>query len=114
MIAIKSRVPREDISYILKKGNLHSSKLFIIRFQENNKHFSRYRVIISKKLESEAVKRNRLRRQIYEAIRVNSSENKQKGLDIILIPKKNIKKMAFSQITKDLTDNVIRANNGKI
>ena len=98
MIATKLRVPKEYIGYILKKGNPDSSKLFIIRLQQNNKHFSRYRVIISKKLENEAVKRNRLRRQIYEIIRINSPKSQEIGMDIILIPKKNIKKVEFNSM----------------
>ncbi len=114
MIATKLRVPKEYIGYILKKGNLDSSKLFIIRLQRNNKHFSRYRVIISKKLESAAADRNHLRRQIYEIIRVNSPTSQEIGMDIILIPKKNVKKVDFSSMSKDIIDNIIKMQNGKI
>lgn len=104
MLATKQRVPRQYIDYILKKGNLHSSKFFIIRFRENRQHFCRYRAIVSKKVDPKAVKRNHLRRQIYEAIRTNLPQTEVSGnnLDLILIVKKNALKASFAQIEADI------------
>lgn len=116
MLATKYRVPRQYIDYILKKGDLFTSKLFIIRFKENRQHFCRYRAIISRKVDLKAVKRNRLRRQIYEAIRINSSqkENQQNPFDLILIVKKNAMKASFAELEADIKTNVINHQYGKI
>ncbi len=111
MILNKHKVPRVDIPYILKKGQLSNSDLFIIRCRENNENFSRFRVIISKKLEAKAVKRNKLRRQIYEAIRENL-ETKSINNDYILIPKKKIVKNIYQEIAKDIRDNIINKKHG--
>lgn len=111
MISNKHKVPRIDIPYILKKGQLSNSDLFIIRYRKNNENFSRFRVIISKKLEAKAVKRNKLRRQIYESIRENLG-TKSINNDYILIPKKKIVKNIYQEIAKDIRDNIINKKHG--
>ena len=113
MISTKARVPRQSIPYILKKGNSYHSELFIIRHTKNDGHNSRYRVIISKKLLREAVDRNKLRRQVYEAIRKNDKESAKQGQDIILIPKKNILTRNYQQIEEDIKKNVLNKSHGQ-
>jgi ribonuclease P protein component len=107
MIAQKHRVPKEFIPQLLKSGESYRSDLFIIRYKENEKQFNRYRVIISKKIDPKAVKRNKLRRQVYEAIRVNSVENIE-GKDMILIPKKIIGSKSYAEIEKDISKNITK------
>lgn len=102
MIAAKFRIPRADISYILKKGEQFISKLFIVKYTENKEDFSRYRVIVSRKIYPKAVKRNHLRRQIYEAIRLNQGKEEGKKKDLVLIPKKNILKADYKSIEEDI------------
>jgi len=105
MIAKKHRINREFIPYILKKGESKKSGLFIIRFTKNQEKSSRFRVIVSKKIHPKAVKRNYLRRQIYEAIRESSKEiTDNKKLDIIFIPKKTILKNNYQEIKKDIKE----------
>lgn len=113
MLAQKYRVPRQLIDYILKKGDFYTSKLFLIRYKNNKENFCRFRVIISKKVDAKAVKRNHLRRQIYEILRLNSSEEKT-GLDLILIAKKNTIKSNYKELESDLKNNIINRHNGKI
>lgn len=113
MILKKYKVPRVDIPYILNKGDLSNSDLFIIRSRKNNENFSRFRVIISKKLEAKAVKRNKLRRQIYEAIRLNI-ENSIENNDFILIPKKKVIEKKYQEILEDIRDNIINKKHGSI
>lgn len=107
MIAKKYRVPRQRISLILKKGDQHTSKLFIVRQSENTEQFNRYRVIISRKLHPKAARRNHLRRQIYETIRLHFPENNTTHHDNILIPKKNILEKTYQEIEADIRANII-------
>lgn len=103
MIAKKYRIPREKIPYLLRKGHSFSSRFFIFRYNASEENFPRFRAIVSKKIDPKAVKRNYLRRQIYEALRLNYQENNNlKALDIILIPKKQILKSNFGKIREDL------------
>lgn len=107
MIAKKYRIPREKIPYLLRKGNSLSSRLFIFRYNSNNENFPRFRTIVSRKIDPKAVKRNYLRRQIYEAVRkVTGNTPDLQNLDIILIPKKQISKSSFEKISEDLKQNL--------
>lgn len=107
MLATKYRVPRQYIDYILKKGDSFTSKLFIVRYKPNREKFCRYRIIISKKVDPKAVKRNHLRRQSYEAIRLNMPNNASSGLDMILIAKKSTIKASYQAVEDDLKNNII-------
>ncbi|MFH1284635.1 MAG: ribonuclease P protein component [Candidatus Peregrinibacteria bacterium] len=105
MIAKKYTVDRNLIDYILKKGESFTSKLFIIRYARNNKKFYRYTVIVSTKIDSSSVARNKIKRRIYEAIRRvenEKPESKKENFDIILIPKKQIKDKDFNEIEQDI------------
>lgn len=112
MLSKLYRIERNQVNYILKKGEGNISKLFIIRYSKNNKGFNRYATVISKKIYLKAVPRNRLRRQIYETIRLITQETEpsQKQLDIVLIPKKKIINADFNAIKEDLRAIII--NNG--
>lgn len=115
MLAKNYRVPRENIDYILEKGESFKTRLFIVRFKKNHTQNLRFRVIISKKVDLKAVKRNRLRRQIYEAIRTNlQTENIKEGLDLILIAKKSTINADFTAINQDIKECIINRNYGKI
>ncbi|MBI2634511.1 ribonuclease P protein component [Candidatus Peregrinibacteria bacterium] len=104
MIAKKFKVPSQDIPYILKNGEERFSGLFIVRIIKNNAGFSRYRVIVSRKMDRKAVGRNRLRRQVYEAIRMRHQNTGHTGNnDLILIPKKIILGKKYVDIETDIS-----------
>lgn len=110
MIAKKHRVDRTQISYILRKGDSQSSRLFLIRSKKNTEQFSRYRVIISKKVAKEAVARNLLRRRTYESIRLNIPTLKssiQEHFDLILIAKKYLSTSTFKAIESDIKNIIL-------
>ncbi len=131
MLEKKYRIERNKVQYILKKGEDSISKLFIIRYIKNNENYNRYCTVVSKKIDPKAVGRNRLRRQIYEAIRgCEGSQSQLPGtrrvgtgsqsqlpgtrrvgtaersiyshLDSVLIPKKSILKAKFEDIEADI------------
>ena len=54
-----------------QKGKTIRSPKMSLVFVENNRGFTRFAVVVSKKVEKSAVKRNRIRRKIYEVIRNN-------------------------------------------
>lgn len=106
MLEKKYRIERNQTQYILKKGEDDVSKLFIIRYIKNNKEFNRYCSVVSRKLYLKAVDRNKLRRQIYEAIRLISKEipRPKESIDIVLIPKKNIIKAKYEEMELDIRE----------
>ncbi len=101
MIAKKFKIPKKHIALILKKGESFDSKLFVVRFWENKIEFPRFRIIVSTKFAKKAVDRNKIRRRIYEALRLITKEKSNlRHLDIVFIPKKQILKKEFQEIYK--------------
>lgn len=92
----------------LKSGKKEISRFFIIKKIPNQLSFSRFAIVTSKKCIKKAVDRNKIRRRIYESIRLNLKTTKspqelsKTAEDIVLIAKKNILEATFSEIKKDL------------
>lgn len=103
MIVKNFRLNRNQVNYLSRKGNPFSSRLFVGKYIENNENFSRFCVIISRKISTEAVTRNKLRRQIYESIRTSEiAESAKYHLDIMIVPKKSITTKSFSEIYEEI------------
>lgn len=104
MIPVRLRLPRQRIDYLFKKGKRLGNDCYTIRFIpsfKSEKPVSRFCVIVSSTLEPSAVKRNRLRRQIYETIRLNR-DSVPTGLDIIIIGKKPLAGLAYNLLSASL------------
>ncbi len=91
---------RGGVRYVYQKGKtLRSPKISLV-YTENTRGFTRVAVVISKKIEKSAVNRNRVRRRVYEAIRINI-DKLPKGTDyVFVIFSKEVKKMKFSELEK--------------
>lgn len=76
-----------SLRFVYAKGSVVRSRYFVCKYT-NNKHRSepRIAVVVSKKVIKSAVKRNRIRRRVYEAIRLELPKiNKQLDLVIIVV-----------------------------
>ncbi len=103
MIAKSFRLPKNDIKFILKKGDTIHSRLFIVKSLNSENPFPRATVIASKKIEKRAVKRNKLRRRTYEAFRLLLKEKDiLPKKDFIFIAKTGILEKDFWEIKNDL------------
>lgn len=101
MISKTFRLARNDIEWVLKKGSSLTTDLFIVRFlPELKAGNSRFAVIVSTKFAAKAVDRNRVKRRVYEAIRLNIKPDIKYKL--ALIPKKRILKSTYQEIEKDI------------
>ena len=64
------------LNYLHRNGKTVRGKMMSARFVPNSRReHPRLAVVVSKKVYKSAVKRNRIRRRIYEIIRANISEN---------------------------------------
>ncbi|MEK9159460.1 MAG: ribonuclease P protein component [Patescibacteria group bacterium] len=96
---------RPIIQALLKEGKSTPSSLFILIKQESPLPSTRYAVVVSKKLEKSAVKRNKKRRQVYEIIRMMEKESlvpSQPSFDIVLIARKPAVTASFDELQKAL------------
>lgn len=59
-----------SLRYVMSNGQILHSKFFAVRWATNERrHRPRVSVVVSKKVFKSAVKRNRIRRRIYEIVR---------------------------------------------
>lgn len=97
---------RDNIEDLTKSGDAIESRHLIVRTRKNEFGYNRYGVNISKKLAKSAVTRNRLRRQIYEIIRLNEKSDNISGksLDIMIFARKTLLGLNYSQIETALME----------
>ena len=90
--------------YTYQNGKtIRGSKVSLV-FADNSRNKQRYAVVVSKKILKSEVGRNRIRRRIYEAIRLELSKI-QKPIDcIFIINSKEILDLDFKEIQKILRD----------
>jgi len=67
-------------------------------FADNTRGFTRVAVVVSKKVEKSAVGRNRIRRRIYEALRVNLEQIPKKRDYIFVVFSNKILKMPSKEL----------------
>lgn len=101
MLPKKERLSKNEVEFVLSKGKRSSSKLFNSKYVTNNLSHSRFSAVVNLKQAKNAVTRNRLRRQIYEAIRLNS-QNPKAHLDIVIFLKTSEQKIDFETIQNEI------------
>ena len=89
---------RGGVKYVYSHGKTVRTPKMSLVFMPNSRGFTRVAVVVSKKVEKTAVGRNRIRRRIYEAIRVNF-DLVPKGMDyIFVVYSKEFMEMEFSEL----------------
>lgn len=71
-------------------------------FTPNTRGFTRIAVVVSKKVEKTAVGRNRIRRRIYEALRVNFDLIPRKMDYVFVVYSKDMMRCSFSELEETL------------
>src|SRR3989344_8137003 len=102
MLAKKFRLPIQNWLKERKRIITRKSDFFIIKRSDNNLSFSRFGLVISKKVSKLAVSRNKIKRIIFDFIRLNKLYEIV-GSDIainVLPPAAKLKK---EEIEKELT-----------
>ena len=104
MLKKQFRVTKEkDFQKVYKKGLFNNGKYLKINLLSNRRDLSRIAVVVSKKTEKKATKRNKVKRIVREAVKeiyLNLSD----GYDIILNVKKEALEASKEDIKKDLLE----------
>ena len=95
---------RGGVRYTYKNGkSIRGSRISLV-FAENSRGKQRFAVVISKKVLKSAVGRNRIRRRVYEAIRMEQAKI-QKPVDCIFnIYNKEVSMMDFAELRALIRD----------
>jgi ribonuclease P protein component len=75
-----------SLRYVYKNGNAIRSRLITLKYVTNpHRDHSRFAVVISKKVLKSAVRRNRVRRRLYEVIRLELPKLKSASDIVVMI-----------------------------
>ena len=95
---------RGGVRYTYQNGKtIRGSKISLV-FANNSRNKRRYAVVVSKKVLKSAVGRNRIRRRVYEAIRMELPKIEKPVDCIFIIYSKEILDMDFKVIQKTIRD----------
>lgn len=92
----------KDFERVQKTGKVYQSSNFgIARVSRNDNDPSRFAFIISTKIAKEAVDRNRIKRAMSEAVRLNTI-NLNSGYDVVFLAKTSIVRISTPEIMKEV------------
>ncbi len=86
----------KDILRAIRKGKSVFDNACGIRFIKNNLPYSRFAVVVGTKVDKSAVKRNRVKRQYREIIRLHL-DSILTGFDIVLLTSKPAAELDYSE-----------------
>lgn len=89
---------RGGVRYVYRNGKTVRTPKMSLIFVDNKKGFTRIAVVVSKKVEKSAVGRNRMRRRIYEALRLNMEYIPKERDYIFVVFSKEVLKMPFKDL----------------
>lgn len=102
MLAKENRLRRDkEFKQVFASGKSVFDSACGIKFSKNELGVSRFAVVVGTKVSKSAVKRNRVRRQYREIIRLKLDEIKE-GYDVILLVGKESLEMEYEQKEKKL------------
>lgn len=88
--------------YVYQHGKTVRSPKMSLVFAPNTRGFTRVAVVVSKKVEKSAVGRNRIRRRVYEALRVNFDLIPKKTDYIFLVYSREVMNIGFGELEEIL------------
>lgn len=91
---------RGGIRYTYQKGKTLRTPSLSLVFAPNERGRQRFAVVVSKKVLKSAVGRNRIRRRVFEAIRLELPNFKTKQDSIFVVFNADVKKMPFSELQR--------------
>ena len=102
MLSLPNRLKKDkDLEAVFKKGRPFFAKFFTVKAIPNNLEVSRFGFAVSTKISKSAVKRNRVRRQLREAVRALLLEIKP-GFDVVVMGKSELLDKDLKTITSAL------------
>ncbi len=100
---------RGGVRFVYQKGKTIRKPGMSLVFLKNERHFTRIAVVVSKKVEKSAVKRNRIRRRVYEALRINFELIPKEYDYIFVVFSKEVLTLPFPELEKQLGELVAEA-----
>ena len=87
-----------DFQRVRREGQFYASPLMVLAFLHNELDYSRFGFVVSKRI-GNAVKRNKIKRRLREAVRLRLPKIKP-GFDVVFIARRPIAGAAYADIEK--------------
>ena len=100
---------RGGVRYVYQKGKTARSPKINLVYTDNSRGFTRFAVVISKKVIKSAVGRNRVRRRVYEALRRNFEDIPLKKDYIFVVYHKSIRDIPFKELENILAELIVQS-----
>ena len=100
---------RGGVRYTYQKGKTVRTPNFSLVFTKNTRGKTRVAVVVSKKVLKSAVGRNRIRRRVYEAIRLELGNFPRPTDYIFVVYNKNVATMDFMELRRMVRELLERA-----
>jgi ribonuclease P protein component len=115
MLAKKFHLSRKDnIKEIVTKGTELRSPYFIIKMCPAAQEPTKFAIVVSAKISKKAVERNKLRRQIYEIIRLNLNEfSPSDPRKIVILTRTRTLNMTYKTLETELKKLLTNSNRTK-
>ena len=98
-----------DFRKVYKHGKSFANRYLVMYILENKSDSSRIGISVSKKV-GNAITRNKIRRRIKEAYRLNIDENVKNGYDIIFIARVSCNEAEYKDIDNAINHLVKKSN----
>lgn len=95
---------RGGVRYVYQKGKTIRTPILSLVYAPNTHHHQRFGVVVSKKVLKSAVGRNRIRRRVYEAIRLELPEFTAHQDCLFVIFSKSIVDLDFRELRRLIHD----------
>ena len=93
---------RGGVKWVYQHGKTVRTPKMSLVFAENTRGFTRVAVVVSKKVDKTAVGRNRIRRRIYEALRLNFDLVPKAKDYVFVVFSRDVMKMPFDELQENL------------
>jgi len=100
---------KKDFDFIFKNGKSCKDKLLVLKYIKNNLKENRVAFIVSSKVSKSAVKRNKIRRRLYEMMRKRNNQNISRH-DLVFIALPGMEKVDFKETEEMVRNLFIKAH----
>lgn len=100
-----------SLRYVYRNGHSIRGRLITVKYSENRRRkISRCSVVVSKKIAKLAVDRNRIRRRIYEIIRLQLPYIQKPHDIVVIITNSDIQQLSHEELTSYLCNQLREAD----
>jgi ribonuclease P protein component len=99
---INRSLKKSDFEWLREEGVMYRTPLFGVLVGENTEEKNQFGIIVSRKISKKAVERNKIRRLVYEAIRLKQAVLVSKGLKIVVLANKSLLEKKYEEVEKEV------------